>query len=194
MPGRDLKGPATTNTISQYVTVFEVTGGNIAARGWYLYNGPWNEDVVSQGNFSNFQQTYANQPFSAPQDPILSYNGTFVNYLVNGMDQGASFGVGQQGGGIIKEGNNMTILGGSTTSNLAFPNTGARLIRSGSEAAAIAEWRIKCKYILNRGFQPGEKGIYAEGASTSIPNDAATAALWLISQGDVDDFRWQVQL
>ena len=191
-PRRPMYGPALTWGISQYFTVFEVTQGPIAAQGFYLYNGPWDRSgIVSQSNFDNLNFTYSNQPNTANTNEVpVAYPGPQVGYMVDGGENG---GVGTSGGGIIRNGNNMTILGAiGATANLAFPNTGGRLIRATTSALVIEKWKEKCVYCVDIGDISGSSGIYVQNQGGGVFFE--DLASFDINQDEVDQFSWQVVL
>ena len=191
-PRRPMYGPALTWGISQYFTVFEVTQGPIAAQGFYLYNGPWDRSgIVSQSEFDNLNFTYSNQPNTANTNEVpVAYPGPQVGYMVDGGENG---GVGTSGGGIIRNGNNMTILGAiGATANLAFPNTGGRLIRATTSALAIELWKEKCVYCVDIGDTSGSSGIYVQNQGGNVY--FFDVASFNINQDEVDQFNWQVVL
>ena len=190
-PYQPMFGPALTEGINQYFTVFEVTQGPIAAQGFYLYNGPWDRNIVSQTLFDSLSSTYSNQPNIANTNEVpVGYPGPQVGYLVDGGQNG---GAGTSGGGIIKESNNMTILGASgATANLAFPNTGGRLIRATTSALAIEIWKEKCVYCVDIGDTSGSSGIYVQNQGGLV--FFFDVASFNISQDVVDQYNWQVVL
>ena len=191
-PRRPMYGPALTWGISQYFTIFQVTQGPIAAQGFYLYNGPWDRSgIVSQSDFDNLSFTYSNQPNTANTNEVpVGYPGPQVGYMVDGGENG---GAGTSGGGIIKSGNNMTILGAiGATANLAFPNTGGRLIRANTSALVIEKWKEKCVYCVDIGDTSGSSGIYVQNQGGYVYFE--DLASFDINQDEVDQFSWQVVL
>ena len=184
-------GPALQKEIYQYYTIFEVTIGPLAAQGFYLYNGPWDTSIVSETVFTNLNSTYSNQPNTANTNEVpVGYPGPQVGYMVDGGQNG---GIGTNGGGIIRNENNMTILGAiGATANLAFPNTGGRLIRATTSALVIEEWKKKCVYCVDLNGTSGDSGIYVQNTGGSVFFfDIET---FDIDQEDVDQFGWQVVL
>ena len=106
---------------------------------------------------------------------------------------------------MVKGTNNLTIIGGSTDVNIAYPNTGARLIRGVTEAACEFEWRSKCKYIRRLGpaippIEGPPYGIFGQQTGSTI-DDAVFVGLapWdgggvVIPQSVVNLYNWQVEL
>ena len=191
-PYKPMYGPALTEGINQYFTVFEVTQGPILAQGFYLYNGPWDRSgIVSQSEFDNLSFTYSNQPNTANTNEVpVGYPGPQVGYMVDGGENG---GAGTSGGGIIRNGNNMTILGAiGATANLAFPNTGGRLIRANTSALVIEKWKEKCVYCVDIGDTSGSSGIYVQNQGGNVY--FFDVASFNINQDEVDQFNWQVVL
>jgi hypothetical protein len=100
---------------------------------------------------------------------------------------------------------NLTIMGGSTDVNIAYPNTGARLIKGATEAACVFEWRSKCKYIKRDSQSvPATEGVpygifgQQDGSTTkdavfvgASPWDGGGVA---IPQSVVNSYNWQVEL
>jgi hypothetical protein len=195
----DLNGPALGKTCFQYYTTFKVTQGPAAAIGWYLYNGPWSTVMpFVGGELDDLEVNYANQP-NLSTDPQVSYSqGTFVGGLIQGGSN-TGFGPGNTGGGVIRNGLNLTILGGGTDSNLVYPFTGSRIIRASlveGEQRLFDLWRSNCKYI-KKGTAPipgGRGGIYTPQNASWIFQDAADNGSFLIPQSTVDIFYWRVQL
>ena len=199
--GGDLRGPATSTQVYQYYTTFEVTEGPAAAIGWYLYNGPWDRNMsIVSSDLNNLAVNYANQPFLTSDDPVNNptYNGTFVDGLIQGGDN-TGFGQNNTGGGIIRNGNNFTILGGTGSSNLTYPNTGARIMRASvveGEQRLDDIWRTNCKY-SKRGTAPipgGQNGIFIPQNGNFIIPDAGSDGFVNIPQAQVESYFWQVQL
>jgi len=206
----DLQGPATSNSVRQYYTTFQVTEGPTAAQGLYLYNGPWDRNMsFVNGDLDDLSKNYANQPFTTSDNIVQNPNypqGTFVDGLIQGGGN-VGFGPGNTGGGIIRNGNNLTILGGpgDTYPIVGYPRTGARIMR-----ASVAEgeqrlddiWRSNCKY-SKRGTAPilgDPNGIFKPKNGGQIDPDAGPAfstgnAISVeIPQSEVDQYFWQVQL
>ena len=214
-----LRGPSNNNTVIQYYTTFEVTAGPSGALGFYLYNGPWDstngDGITLSPVLPNYQPfpTNTNQYFFNQGgffDPLTGndyQNGTSVSFLVNGGDNNGFGPNAGLGGGIKRlEGtNNLTIIGGSTDVNIAYPNTGARLIRGVTEAACEFEWRSKCKYIRRLGpaippIEGPPYGIFGQQTGSTI-DDAVFVGLapWdgggvVIPQSVVNLYNWQVEL
>ncbi len=212
-----LRGPSDASTVIQYYTTFEVTAGPSGALGFYLYNGPWdstNGDGITlspvlpgyQPFPNSDQQYYFNQAFNSQTSDNYP-NGTNVSFLVNGGDNNGFGPTAGLGGGIKRlEGtNNLTIMGGSTDVNIAYPNTGARLIKGATEAACEFEWRSKCKYIRRLGPEnpPREGppyGIFGQQSGSTIDDAVFVgAAPWnsggvAIPQSVVNSYNWQVEL
>ena len=185
-------GPALTEGINQYFTVFEVTQGPLLAQGFYLYNGPWDSSVVRQQEqpLGNLKYNYSNQPNIGGTNNAPAYPGPQVGYLVDGGENG---GAGTTGGGIIRDGNNMTILGADgVNANLAFPNTGGRLIRAATSDLAIELWKEKCVYCVDIGGTSGSSGIYVQNQGGGV--FFTDVASFNISQDVVDQYNWQVVL
>jgi hypothetical protein len=193
-----LRGPATGYYVYQYYTTFRVTQGPQAALGWYLYNGPFSNgfSIIQGGDLSNLALNYANQPQSS-SDPSLNYpNGTFVGGLING-GLNSGFGLGQTGGGVIRNGVNLTILGGNADTNLLYPFTGSRMMRASfqeGEQRLFDLWRSRCKYLKAGVAQapPGPNGIYPFNAP--LIEDAVVTDVDIVSQSILDIFYWRVQL
>ena len=204
--GSDLRGPITSREAFQYYTTFKVTQGPSGALGWYLYNGPWSEDlpIIVWGDLNNLGRNYANQPFISDNPSVNpSYNGTFVGGLIQGGTN-AGFGSGNTGGGIIRNGNNLTILGGpgDTYPIVAYPNTGARIMRASfieGEQRLNDIWRSDCKY-AKKGQAPipgGQSGIFTQATSALegvIIWDAEPWGSVQIPQEEVNAYFWNVQL
>ena len=214
-----LRGPSNASTVIQYYTTFEVTAGPAGALGFYLYNGPWDSTNGDGITLSPVLPGYQPFPTNTNQyffnqggffDPITGndyQNGTNVSFLVNGGDNN-SFGPSAGLGGGIKrlEGtNNLTIMGGSTDVNIAYPNTGARLIKGVTEAACVFEWRSKCKYIrrLSAANPPTEGppyGIFGQQSGSTLDDAVFVGpAPWnsggvAIPQSVVNSYNWQVEL
>ena len=201
-PGGDLQGPATTNEILQYYTIFEVYEGPLLAQGLYLYNGPWSSEMsLVAGQLTDLSINYANQPWTATDSPVNNPpypNGTYVPGLLEGGGN-IGFGPGNTGGGVIRNGSNLTLIGGSSNTNLTYPFTGSRLIR-----ASIAEteerlkqiWRANCKY-AKMGVTPipgTPNGIFMPKNGNWIVDDAALVNQEVIPQSQIDQFRYQVRL
>ena len=205
----DLRGPATSYQVYQYYTTFEVTEGPTNALGLYLYNGPWDRDMpFVSSSLDNLGENYANQAFLNSDNPSVNpnYPGTFVNGLIQGGSN-EGFGASQTGGGILRNGNNLTILGGpgDTFPAVGYPNTGARIMR-----ASVAEgeqrlddiWRTNCKYIKKgtAPIQPGQNGIFVPFNGNLISQDAeptfqsGNALSVEIPQSEVESYSWQVRL
>ena len=104
-------------------------------------------------------------------------------------------------------------MGGSTDVNIAYPDTGARLIKQSTEAACVFEWRSKCKYIKRDSqstpaIEGPPYGIFGQqSGSTTNATDAVfvNAAPWngsgttvpggvAIPQSVVNQYNWQVEL
>jgi hypothetical protein len=150
---------------------------------------------------------YANQPFTNSDNIVANPNypeGTFVDGLIQGGEN-AGFGTGNTGGGIIRSGNNITILGGSGDTNLTYPRTGARIIRASvveTEQKLDDIWRSNCKYSKRETAPiPGTpNGIFIPQNGNSINPDAGptfqsgNALSVEIPQSEVDQYFWQVQL
>jgi hypothetical protein len=212
-----LRGPSDASTVIQYYTTFEVTAGPSGALGFYLYNGPWdstNGDGITlspvlpgyQPFPNSDQQYYFNQAFNSQTSDSYP-NGTNVSFLVNGGDNNGFGPNAGLGGGIKRlEGTmNLTIMGGSTDVNIAYPNTGARLIKGATEAACVFEWRSKCKYIKRDSQSvPATEGVpygifgQQDGSTTkdavfvgASPWDGGGVA---IPQSVVNSYNWQVEL
>ena len=199
--GGDLRGPATSNRVYQYYTTFEVTEGPAAAIGWYLYNGPWDRNMpFVSSDLDNLAVNYANQPFLTSDNIVENpnYNGTFVDGLIQGGDN-TGFGQNNTGGGVIRSGNNLTILGGTGSSNLTYPNTGARIMRASvveGEQRLDDIWRTNCKY-CKVGTAPipgGQNGIFIPQIGGFIIPDAGSLGFVYIPQAEVESYFWQVQL
>jgi hypothetical protein len=199
--GSDLRGPATSKQIYQYYTTFQVTEGPTAALGWYLYNGPWDRNMsIVSSDLNDLSVNYANQPFLTSDNPVENpnYSGTFVDGLIQG-GQNTGFGQNNTGGGIIRNGNNLTILGGAGDTNLTYPNTGARIIRASvveGEQKLDDIWRTNCKYI-KKGTAPipgGQNGIFIPQNGNFIDPDAGSEGSVEIPQAEVESYFWQVQL
>ena len=200
----DLRGPATSYKVFQYYTTFEVTEGPLAAQGLYLYNGPWDRDMnFVSSDLDNLAVNYANQPFLTSDNTTVNpnYNGTFVDGLIQGGEN-AGFGLGNTGGGIIRNGNNLTILGGpgDTFPIVSYPNTGARIMRASvveGEGKLDDIWRTNCKYI-KKGTAPipgGQNGIFIPANEGAIVEDAESVGPPVeIPQAEVESYFWQVQL
>jgi hypothetical protein len=198
----DLRGPATSTQVFQYYTTFEVTEGPAAAIGWYLYNGPWDRNMsIVSSDLDNLAVNYANQPFLSSNNTASNpnYSGTFVDGLIQGGSN-TGFGASQTGGGIIRSGNNLTILGGVGSSNLTYPNTGARIMRASvveGEQKLDDIWRANCKY-SKRGTPPagtvGPNGIFVPENGNFINPDAGFVTDVQIPQAEVESYFWQVQL
>ncbi len=201
LPG-NINGPALGRGCFQYYTTFKVTQGPALAIGWYLYNGPWNTDLDGFviGNLDDLNVNYANQPNLSTNLQLNYDQGTFVGGLVEGGSN-TGFGPGNTGGGVIRDGLNLTILGGGTDSNLVYPFTGSRIIRASlveGEQRLFDLWRTNCKY-LKRDTAPipgGRNGIYPpESGAVIFPSgDAGDDGSFSISQSTVDFFYWRVQL
>ncbi len=205
LPNYDMRGPATSTQVYQYYTTFRVTEGPLAAQGWYLYNGPWSTsiDLVNGGDvgFNDLSLTYANQPFTTSDNPVVNPNfpeGTYVGSLIEGGDN-AGFGPGFTGGGINRVGDNLTILGGASDTNLPFARTGSRMIRASfveGEQRLDDIWRTNCKYV-KKGTAPipgGQNGIYQQENNNNVTQDAASSGSESIPQDIVDQYRWNVEL
>jgi len=198
--GGDLRGPVTSPNAYQYYTTFKVTQGPTDALGWYLYNGPWKEDMdIIVWSFNNLERNYANQPFISTSPTVNpSYAGTFVG----GLEQGGSntgFGQGNTGGGIIRNGNNLTILGGLQDSNLDYPNTGARIMRASfveGEERLDDIWRTNCKYLKmdTAPIPGGQNGIFIPEDGGLIIKDAEPDGSVQITQDEVNAYFWNVRL
>ncbi len=95
-------------------------------------------------------------------------------------------------------------MGGSTDVNIAYPNTGARLIRGVTEAACEFEWRSKCKYIRRLGPEnpPREGppyGIFGQQTGSTLDDAKFVGGdIWnsgvAIPQSVVNLYNWQVEL
>ena len=199
--GSDLRGPATSTQIYQYYTTFEVTEGPAAAIGLYLYNGPWDRNMsIVSSDLDNLAVNYANQPFLTSDNIIENpnYTGTFVDGLIQG-GQNTGFGQNNTGGGVIRSGNNLTILGGAGSSNLTYPNTGARIMRASvveTEQRLDDLWRTNCKYIKKDPppIPGGQNGIFIPENGNAINPDAGLVEFVDIPQAEVESYFWQVQL
>ncbi len=208
--GGDLRGPATSTRVFQYYTTFQVTEGPTAALGLYLYNGPWDRNMTFvSSDLDDLSVNYANQPFTGSDNPVENPNypdGTFVDGLIQGGEN-TGFGSGNTGGGIIRSGNNLTILGGpgDTYPIVNYPKTGARIIRASvveGEQRLDDIWRSNCKY-SKTGTAPipgGQNGIFVPANGNFIIPDAGptfqsgNALSVEIPQSEVDQYFWQVQL
>jgi hypothetical protein len=151
---------------------------------------------IVSSDLNDLSVNYANQPFLTSDNPVENpnYSGTFVDGLIQG-GQNTGFGQNNTGGGIIRNGNNLTILGGAGDTNLTYPNTGARIIRASvveGEQKLDDIWRTNCKYI-KKGTAPipgGQNGIFIPQNGNFIDPDAG-------SEGSVEipeSYFWQVQL
>ena len=216
-----LRGPSNSDHVIQYYTTFEVTAGPIGTTGFYLYNGPWDSTngIIGDGitlspvlpgyqPFPNSdQQYYFNQAFNEVGNLTNNnYDGTSVSFLVDGGvndNFGANAGL---GGGIRLEGeNNLTIMGGSTDVNIAYPNTGARLIRGVTKDDCVFEWRSKCKYIRrdsqsSPAIEGPPYGIFGQQSGSTIedavfiPTTPWNGGGVAIPQSVVNQYNWQVEL
>ena len=174
-----------------------------------MYNGPWDRNMTFvSSDLDNLSVNYANQPFESDNISVNpSYSeGTFVDGLIQGGEN-AGFGTGNTGGGIIRNGNNLTILGGpgDTYPIVAYPRTGARIMRASvleGEQRLDDIWRANCKY-SKMGITPipgDPNGIFIPENGNFINPDAGptfqsgNALSVEIPQSEVDQYFWQVQL
>ena len=196
----DLRGPAESNAIYQYYTIFEVYDGPPLARGLYLYNGPWSSGMnLVQGQLTDLSVNYANQPWTATDNPTQNPpypEGTYVPGFIEGGSN-LGFGLGNTGGGVIRDGSNLTLLGGGLDTNLTYPRTGSRLIRATTiegEERLIQLWRANCKY-SREGVSPipgAPNGIFIPANADTT--DETLIASEVIPQSQIDQFRYQVRL
>ena len=203
-----LRGPGQSYSIRQYYTIFQVTEGPVAAQGWYLYNGPWNEDQFifrNQGQaggevfeLSNTSVNYANQPSTSLG---IQTGCSFVDFLTNG-GLNTGFSGSSTGGGIRKPDANTFIIMGGTNQTYPFvekPKVGSRLIRYGDlatpEAEAFTElntiWRENCKYINRDPSYPG--GLFQQSVNVAEDAEPGTPPSEAVSQFDVDNYFWSFE-